>query len=455
MALEYTSLMGEIDLILTQPKPVHYIWRVEITAGGEQIPVQKVLGVEFARNYVANYADEVYLEMMIGSGQYAHRVYPYRDNLMLTLYQEPVGEVSKLGDASNTIKSQQFRCVLLEAGSAVMEGNAQTAVDAQTMDLSSFKRLRVQLIEQTVEQIRFITVGTTLHAKPPGEHLRYLLTQLSKQVQVDNAIAVEGVDLYRPDNTAPYRQIVVPHGTPIGDLGELIQNAAGIYATGLGQYLQDRRWYVYPLYDHTRFDSALRSLTLVNIPPNRFPGAERTYRTTPRQVIAMVTGRVRHLDVGAQGFANEGNGVRFGDPNRIFKAFGVSGDDNKTSVLRNQLNSELRTVGTANGLNNSPMAAQRITANKYLQLSALAQRNGSYVVCMWENSAMEVIFPGMPVKYLYEVKGQVIETQGVVLSADHRVVSTTPGAFAGGYKCDSVLMIYINRKLDWVEGETT
>lgn len=455
MALEYTSLMGEIEQILSQPKPVHFKWRAElITSDGERLQVHKILGLEIDRNYVANYADEMYVEMMLGSGQYAHRVYPSRDNLILTLYQEPIGEVDKTRADGVEIKVQQFRCVLLDANSSVMEGNAQSTANEQTMDLSSFKRLRVQLVDLTVEQVRFITVGTTLHNKPPGDHLRFLLTYLSKQVQIDNVLAIEGVDMYRADNAEPYRQIVLPHGTPMTDLAAILQNSAGIYATDIGQYLQHRRWYVYPLYDHTRFDSSLKTLTLINVPPNRFPGVERTYRTTARQIIAMVTGRVKHMDVGAQGFANEGNGVRFADPRRMFKAFTVSGDDNKANVLRNQLNNELRTVDVRTGMNNIPIASKRITANKFVQLSELASRNGSYVVCMWENSLMEAIYPGMPMKYLYEVQGQVIETTGVVLNANHRVSSTTPGSFNGGYKCDTVLLIYTNRKLDWVEGET-
>lgn len=457
MAIENTSLMMEVNAITNSGiKPVHYRWRAEVLANGERIQLYKIMSIDNERDYAANFTDECFLEFIMPAGQYYYYIFPYKENLLVTVYKEPITEISKARILDKETKSQPFRAVLVDDSSPVVENNQMSSSNAATMDLNDpTRRVRFQLMDLATEQLRVKTVGTVVENQPPGDALRYLLTKVSKEILVENVAVIEGVDIYPPDNTEPYKQLVIPHDKPLVDLCGLFQNTAGVYNTGLGSYLQGGIWYVYPLFDHERFDKTHANLTLINMPQNRYSGVERTYRQAGEQVVALVTGDVAHLDLSERGFLTRGNGVRFADPNRLFRGFSVA-DQNRATATRTEVNNEFRTVDRETGMNYVPFSDQTITANKYAQVSQLAARNGSFLLCVWQNSDPDLIYPGMPVKFLYEANNQVIETQGIVLFAMHRAHSDTLGVFAGGYVNRTTLLLSVKRKIERIQptGET-
>lgn len=450
MSFENTSLMSEVNQILATPsKGVNNRWRAVIRANNEELSVVKVMSIELGRRYATDFGDTMFIEVLIMEGQYWHRIFPYKQDLVLTLYRERAQEVTGRELIDEDIENQEFRAVIVDDGS---KNFSRIREDVQ--DLSSIKQVRFQLIDQSVEQLRLMTVGTVVRNTAPGDAVKMLYTHVSKDITVDDEATVLGVDIYEPDNTEPYPQLVIPHGTPVTDVAELVQNTAGVYSTGIGSYLQNGIWYVYPLYDYTRYENTTKSLTLIEAPGKRFGGSERTFRKTGNQVIALVTGDVNYTDLSERNQLTEGNGVRFSDPKRLFKAFGIT-DQNKASVLREELNNELVASQRVTGLNHTPFSSQRVTANKFAQLSALAARNGSFIVCHWENSDIDAVYPGMPVKYMYVVNSNVHELTGVVLEANHYIASAQPGITPGGYSANSALMLFIDRKQQAAQKEGT
>lgn len=448
MAIENTSLIAEVDAISKAGDyKVDRKLTAEILANNVKLRILKVLNMSIRRSYISNFADETFIEVLMGSGQYAHRVYPYKSNLMITIYSEPVGGVGKVRIADATIKSEQFRAMVTQVNSATLEGNEEIDVSPEMMDTNNIKRVRLQLIDVGVEQLRLLTAGTIPQNTPPGDSLKLLLTEVSKQINVENESAFKGVQMVEPTNKEPFKQLALDHGTPLYDLGEMIQNGAGIYSTGYGNYFQDGYWYVYPLYDYERFDRELKTLTLINVPRRRYEGIERTFRKTANQTIALVTGEVTSLDLSDRRLMNEGNGVRFTDPDRAFKSYGVA-EGNKATVMREEMNNELVTKESATGFNRTPVSNSRFTTNKMVQLSQLAARDGSLVACSWDYSDMNAIYPGMPVKFMYESKGSVVETQGVVWEAIHTFESFQQGAIPSSHRGSTALLLFVNVVLD-------
>lgn len=450
MAIENTSLIAEVDAIVHSRSPLPFTApRAELTAGGENIPILKVMALEIRRAYATSHSDVVFLDVVLMAGTFAHRVFPNKDDLFVTLHMDPVRSGQSDPDLDEAIETQTFRAVLHDTGSEVLDSSSPEVTTETTLNLADIRQYRLELIDLATEQMRMMTVGTVLHNTEPGESLRTLMTRVIQDVVIDEEQAVSGVEMVDVDNVEPFRQMIVPHGTPILDLADLFQNTAGLYTTGIGSYLQKKTWHVFPLYDVTRFDHAEKTLTLINVPRRRFSGMDRTFRMTANQIIALVTGEVRSEDATDVSLINEGNGVRFADPDRVFQIFGISEGDNKSTAVREEVVNEIIAVEPKSGLNYAPIPATKMTSNRYRQLSELAVRKGSFIVCQWEFSIVDAIVPGMPVKFLYEVDGSVTETQGQVLEVNHYLMSNTPGLTRSGFTTQSVMLLFVDKKIEW------
>lgn len=314
--------------------------------------------------------------------------------------------------------------------------------------------VKFQLTDPLVERLRMESVGGIFPDTSCADLLSFLLTDINQKLQLDEENKIEGVDFFEPTLKEKQKQIVLPHATRFVEAPDFLQSkVGGIYNAGLGFYLQKKHWYVYPLYDLTRFDKSLKTLTLVNVPKNRMPGAEVTYRTTGNQVIALITGATKFRDDSESQILNEGNGVRFLDARKLMDGFSET-SKNRTTILRANNNNEFVAEQRKTGLNNVHASPVRITSNNFVELSRLAQRAGAPFQCVWENSNPDLLYPGMPVKYMYVVNGEVKEALGVLIRAHHNIGTYAPGAKSKRYVSNSVLTVFIDRKIDWAETDS-
>ncbi len=459
MGYENTSLTVEVDQILSEKNRTYskYRWRAELRVRGEKDPIEilKTLSIDIRRDYVNAYGDEIVVAVAMGGGTFAYDVFPRRKELTITLYREPLEDVSEDIDLTQDINNQTFTAVLIGESAEALEANDLRKQSKFMGDLNEIKTVKFQLIDQALEQIRMQSVGGVFRNNTTADVLKYLLTSVSREIDVDDENAVRGVDMYPPHNTTPQKTIVLPHGLRFTDMPEWItQKCAGIYNSGFGVYLQHRVWYVYPTHDLTRYRKAPKGLTLINVPPNRYPQIERTFRRTPNQTIALVTGQVKHLDPSEARQLNDGNGIRFTDARNVMNGFATT-QNNRTLALRANNNNEYVTEQRKNGLNNVHLGPQRITSNTFVELSRMATRNGCYVLAVWENSDPGAIFPGMPVKLMYWLRNEVHEAVGVVTMAHHHIGSTRPGFENSRHFCTTTLQLFLEGSLAWEEETAT
>lgn len=453
MAIENTSLMNEVNAIFASGNTfVHHAWRVEFRVNNEQVLTPlKLVSIDVVRDYVNGYADELFIEVIFGLGTFTHVVYPNHTKLEAVLIREPIGELSNNTDLSQDIDNQFFTCVLIDAQAAAIEANELSSQSQTAGDLIDLKYVKFQLVDKAIEQLRMQSIGGVVRETSVAEYLKYILTSVSQAVELEQEDRVQGVDMVEPNNTEIQKHIVVPHGTRFVDLPDyLMQKCAGIYNAGLGVYLQHKTWYVYPTYDLERFDKARKTLTLINVPKRKMPQVERTFRTTANQVIALVTGEVKHQDTSEKAQLNDGNGVRFTDARKMMEGFS-STENNRTMILRAENNNEYIATERNNKLNNVHVSPARITSNPFKEASRLAARNGSNLLCVWENSDPGLIFPGMPVKFMYEVNDEIYELTGQVRAA-HTTVSTQQAGFSNRRHITmTTLLLFLDNAKEWGE----
>ena len=444
MEIEQSSLYREIKSILNSPsKPVHYHWKAEIHVGDKTYKPLKLLSIDFKEDFENNYAAEVLVEMALSGGQYAKRIYPFQDNIDITLFRNPIQEYSDVANQEAVVETERYTATIIDRGNPLIEGNGANSASERDLDLTNIFNITFQLVNKSLEQLRMISVGGIYRDTDVETVLKGVLASESKKVQVENVRALKGVDMVPASNVTKRDHILIPQGTKLVDMPEYIhRKCGGVYSSGMGYYQQGDYWYIYPCYDTTRFNNSTHTLTVINVPENKFPQVERTYRQDGDSLTIIATGEVKFADDSDVMQLNFGNGIRFADANNFMDGFTVT-KDNKTVANRPGTNSEFISEARPNGNNNVQMSVNAINANSMVEFSKMARRQGCVLSLVWENSLPHLIYPGMMVKMMY-LEGEDIKTiYGVALKAHHYVQTKGQGMTDARHVCRSMLAVFV------------
>lgn len=448
MELEESSLYREV-LNITQSgvKPVHYNWNAQIHANDQTYDVLKVLSLDIQRDYETNYSDILIAELVVPMGTFFKRIYPYMDNIEVTMARTPLQEIGDSADESQAAQTERFIALLHHQGSPFLQGTGANQASEESLNLVDLQVIRVELINRALNQMRMVSVGMVLRNTTVEKALRSIMTKESQVIQVDQQRANKGVDMVPASNQVVRDHIVIPQGTPLPHVPQWIhERCGGVYSAGFGYYLQSDWWYIYPLFDPTRANQQSAALTIINVPKNKFPGVERTYRQDGDNIVIMATGDVKFKDSSNAQQLNHGNGVRFADAGKLFDQF-VNVKNNEATASRGATNTEAITVQRPNGYNNVQQSRNKINANPFVEYSEMARRDGSVLALVWENSNPDLITPGMLVKVMY-LDGEDIGTvYGVLLKAHHVVRMHGQGLMDSRHVTDSGLSVFVKRPL--------
>lgn len=446
MEIENSALMREIEeIIRSTKKPVHFNWVAQIHIGAEFHQAFRVISIDIERDYEKSFADQVMIKLMLPAGTYAKRIYPARSKLDIVLYRFPLNETGGGIDAEAAVQTQRYTAVMVDRGDPIVEANAMNTPTEESLNLSDMVTIDFQLIDKTVEQLRGASVGGVYRSVSAEDVIKTLLVGASQALTTETVQRPRGVDMVEPNNKTVRTHIVVPHGLKLVELpGHIQQKCGGVYSTGLGYYLQDNYWYVYPCYNTKRLNQSVKTLTLINVPSNKFPSIERTYRVDGNNVVALVTGQVSFRDESDARQLTEGNGVRFSDADKFMDSFAELGE-NKVVVSRGTSTTEVISAARANGNNNVHLSPDAITANPYAQYSEMAKRNGAVLSMVWESSLQSAVFPGMLVKIMYLDSGEIKTNVGVVLKAHHYIHMRGAGMTSNRHYSNTMLSVFVER----------
>lgn len=285
------------------------------------------------------------------------------------------------------------------------------------MGRSLSEPVTIQLIDPSTDKLRLMTVGTIPRYHTGMQVIETLLTKFSKEASNLAGTSPLGLDIAPGFNPEVRDAIVLNHMTKVTAMPRIVaENAGGIYPAGFSYYLQNRIWYLYPPYDPERYHKVKRNLTVVNIPKDRIAGIEKTYRDSNTQLILLSTGEVQHVDFADQNQLSYGNGSRFLDATKLTNMGEMVNNRFQVNASKNM--NEIQTNERRDGLTVAYQGTKAITSNKYDQLSLMAARMGSFVQVEWSNGDDNLIYPGMPVRYLYLADTKPTEAFGTVAAIE-------------------------------------
>jgi hypothetical protein len=404
MDIENSSLWREVQSVLGGgSKPVHQTWAVRIFAGGDTIIPFKIVSVDIDRDYLNNYTDFILVDVRVPLGTYAKRLYPHLANVEIELKRVNIGETSDAAQLNDAVEVERYTAIMIDTGNPIIENGVGNTTSEEDLNRIEILTVKFQLLNKVLEQIRVIPVGGIRRNMTGEDVVKSVLTQ--------------GVRMVPASNQQKRSAVILPHNLEMVNVPHHVHyHCGGLYNSGLGYYLQDDYWHVFPAFDNTRFNEGGTTLTIINLPPRRLPGVERTYRKDGDNLVVLATGDSNFRDVSNTMQLNAGNGVRFADATSLLDSFATVAN-NKAQAARGRSNTEIITDKRPNGINYTPTAARSINANPYVEYSALAARQGSGINLVWENADHTLLYPGMPVRVMYLDGAEIKELYGVLLGA--------------------------------------
>ncbi len=449
MILENTLIYKDIqELLAEKPTPVFYGWSCEIIAGGNKVIPFRVTSVIIQHLYLTNISASLEVNAVIPLGDWTTKVRPNDDRLEMILYMTPQSNVDITVDTGRSPFMQRFRCVVKESPgeNKQMKDAPIHNTDVDGANITGLKDVTFQLFDLVAEHLRMREVGGIYRNVIPGDMVRTILGKESKKIAGGGDVTVRGVDIVPYSNTDVRKNIIIPHGTVLADLPDYVQkNCGGIYSTGIGYYLQSGMWYMYPRFDTRRYNTARKVLTVVNIPPNKFPNNEVTYKDSAKQLLVLNTGNLNYFDDSEYQQLNLGNGARFTDGKNITNNFGEY-NNGELIIERVKNNSEFISEKKNTQYNYTPVTPSKIIANGYNEFAALARRECCHVQFDWENAKEGIIFPGMPCKIHYVGKDSVEEQEGIVMDASYFYDSVANSLTDQKFQCNATVTLLLRRK---------
>lgn len=447
MEITYTPLYREAMSIVNNGETGSNVgWKAIIHLPGENktyVPLQ-VVAINIRCDFIKAYADEFTCTLLIPLGKYARLIYPNRTNLEVTLTKIPLRESSEDVQYDSELESERYSAILIDGDKSPTVGQGRETNDEDTLDLMDILPVSFQLTSKAMEKLRMISVGLGVRNSTVKSAIRTLLTKESQNIKVDNKQVLEGIDIVEPNNVAVRDHVLLPQGIKIFDVCDYIQKNIGVYNAGLGSYVRNRIWYVFPLYDTTRFTETKQTLNVLILPRNKFPQLERTYRKKGNSLTILITSETGFKDDSGTQYLNFGNGARFADANKFMEGFNQT-KDNATLVARAKNVNELKIEDRPDKVNLINVTQNKITANPYYEYSKLIGRKGGVFKTIWENSDPSLLIPGMVTRISYYDEGEVKEIYATLLGAEHS--SMRMGDFGSQkHAVNSLLHFFVNAK---------
>jgi len=426
--LTKSPLWADVESIFTSDTkiPVYqYLGQLHTTE--LDIQVMHISTIDFRRDYVNNIGDEIVIQFSMMLGDYMMDVYPNRHNMEFTLQRIPITGDGYAIDTESPRVFERYKAVFIPDQNPHMNLKSFNTIDRFTLNNQAPVTVTLQLLNRTLEPLRIKTVQGTYSDVNRKELVTGLLGGETMKIQIDGKPGLDSFDMVEPNNKDPIKQIIIPNHTPVLAIPTFVhERHTGIYTAGIGNYFQTynnlRTWFVYPLYDTTRFNTKGPKLIIYAVPSQQYAGMDRTYKIDDTTVHVVATSDQQYIDDGESSQMLSGVGFRQTNADELMgkpvemTPDGPIGD-------RGRINTEVGLKEREDGLNYAVRSTRSISMNNFAEYSQHLINNGARLNITWHNSDPSLLYPGMPCKYVYMTDEEVKEVKGIVLF-NHTLITT-------------------------------
>lgn len=459
--IDFTHLpiAKDIKKILDETKPpttFRYTGTIHTTK--KNVPVYRIMSVDTVRNYMNNISDEIHVMIYIKMKDYLRDVYPYADNLEFTFDIEELHITEYAEEIIVDRYKERFKAITKDKVNTNPVNLKAEKHDDSELENVGFMEVRLQLLNRALEPIRIKLVDGIVNEVTPKDIVENILMSETKKILIDGKPSLDRVDIVEPSNQEIQYNIIIPSGTHLIDIPDLVQNEyCGMYNAGMGNYIQyyekEQVWFIHSLYDHTQFDKTKnKKIVFYNTDKQFLPASEVTYREEGKTIYVIITGKVNyHSDLEGE-YMN--TGVGFKAPGaKSFMRKPVELTKEKVLGNRERLNHEVIVKDREDGLNYAPRYKEYITSNPFKAYSEMASRSVAQITFEWNHCPYGMIYPGMPCKYVFIANGQVKEVKGTILNVHTMIALKGNPGTSNMYTTNTVITVALEKALKPLKGD--
>lgn len=399
--------------------------------------------VSIERDFVTQNFDRIEIKTSLPLGSFIHEMFPNRDILeaTLTLQYAYLNNATVDKDLRNIVR--RYKVILPNIVNEQANANFRYTADREAGDKSGFQEATLILVDAHKDKILHTTVSTIPRRTTSANAVRAILTTVFNEMGLPLENGVSGVNIAPGSSEEVNECIVIPHLLEILALPKYLQEKeCGIYPGGIGTYIQDSTCFVYPPYDTTQVTKGADTLTILNLPPDVYPGAESTWAKYEDNYFVISTDTSMFVDTTDIEQSSLGSGIQYLNADALLRAGykvnpGSITMDSEKNLVKTFIDSR------RNKFNFATHGTKLITSNHMNENSYLAMRNGSVARISWENAKIDVVKPGMAVRVL-TIKGiKVAEYHGVVQKILHSIVPKTANFYDQFFVVNSKLELFL------------
>lgn len=404
------------------PRDGSYSYKLIIHTPGSDLEVMKLEALDINRDYVKNVSEFALVRCYLPLGVYLQKLAQYRELIEVSIYKIPIS-ASTFGvrmDKKRIVK--RYRAIFRSDLNALDSGNEFSTLGSFSKDLTGLAKVYLELHSRQFEIIRVKTTSCTLEKKTYEDILRGVITAETDKILIDGKPSLDCMDIVKPDNKEPNKITIVPSLTPIVNLPTYLQEQMnGVYAYGIGSFIQHYRekntWFVYPLYRVDRFKDDIHRAIFYSLPSNIYSGIDRTYVENGKLLKVAVSGHKSYKDNAELGMVNDGLGIRMTDHSVMMKKPWEIDADKGPKGISSKLNNEFIVKNKSDGVNFARYRRSDTHSNPFFEASRTAYHQTAQVDLEWQNGDIDLLYPGMPIKYVFIEEGVRREVNGTLLSA--------------------------------------
>lgn len=376
------------------------------------------------RDYNTNTSDYIFTEFSVPDVRYFRDIHPYMDNLEIT-----ITAYTKDEDNIPTKKfSNRYKLVIRNQQST--DTNFLDMSNNEDLEVSGFRNLACQCLEREFETMRTITVNGVYRDTTVKDLMIAELGGIDKySTSVEGTPVKPLLSLEEPDNTKKYDHILVGAVSGVGsrvnifDLPSYLQNQEyGVYNGNIGTYYQKYKdkgtIFVSPLYDSKKYEESPTKLHIIKSPDMRFDTIENTFMVDGDVVKILVRSNAKSINTGENDFISQGVGYTYTEPNKVVER-SVS---IKNNTFDSHTDSHTKTVNLKDRRDTVNKSNYVGTVNNlYAVRSEYIKASMSIIQVQWNWCDMDLIYPYMPVCYMYvNGKNGIVKLYGTVQSTVQR-----------------------------------
>jgi len=394
-----------------------YRYKVVISTVNDDIEVLAIKEMDIIRDYMNAIGDNGTLRIQLSTGDYFYKIYPFIDNLEITIL--------------NTITKESYRYkALLLSTNDNFTNRTLTSRKIDELVLKELLDLEFQIVDRVVEPLRIKTTQGSYRNVSLDKLLSAILSTESGSILVDGKPAIDSIDISPIDNTTIYKNITIKSNSEIIDLPELLHKKhGGLYNGGLGTYIQKyngkNTWFTYPVYTNTRVTTEKKLLVIYITDSQTLPILDITYYEDHDILNIIANGEVMVKDSGGNDKIQKGSGFRMANASSFMKK-PVIVKNGKVTADRSKLNYEVAMSSRADGLNYAPSTS--ISNNPFVHYSSVLASSVIRADLVWENSNIDLLYPGMPCKLMRPIGDSIKELNGTLVFV-HTFISGVGNGF--------------------------